>query len=134
MNRRVFGKTSILGSLFPFTLLKGADSPDATRLNNIFVHHVYFWLKNPDTKEDFDQLVAALKELSKVKSIKSYHIGVPAGTSRDVIDGTYAISWLTIFNSAKDEEKYQKDPIHLEFIKNNQHLWSQVKVYDSIDK
>ncbi|MBK7807747.1 MAG: Dabb family protein [Saprospiraceae bacterium] len=103
-------------------------------MKNIFVHHVYFWLKNPESKDDFDQLVAGLETLSKVKSLKSFHLGIPASTNRDVIDGSYSISWLTIFHSPKDEEKYQKDPIHLDFVKNCQHLWAKVVVYDSIDQ
>ena len=40
--------------------------------NSTFIHHVYFWLNNPESKEDFEQLVAGLRKLSAVKTIKTY--------------------------------------------------------------
>jgi hypothetical protein len=100
---------------------------------NMFVHHVYFWLKNPSSKEDLAKLKKGLESLAKIKYLKMYHIGKPAATNRDVIDTSYNISWLLIFNSAEDEEKYQKDPIHLKFVEDCKDLWSKVLVYDSVD-
>lgn len=110
-----------------------ANSANTMSIENKFVHHVYFWLKNPDSNEDKARLVEGLKKLSKVKTIKSFHIGKPAGTGRDVIDASYAISWLTLFDNDADQESYQKDPIHLKFIEECSHLWNKVIVYDSID-
>jgi hypothetical protein len=102
-------------------------------LENMFVHHVYFWLKNPDSKDDRTKLVEGLRKLSKVKTIKSFHIGQPAGTNRDVIDRSYSISWLLFFDNAADQESYQTDPIHLKFVEECASLWTKVTVYDSID-
>lgn len=102
-------------------------------LKNCFIHHVYFWLKNPDSKADLEQLVAGLKKLSNVKTIQQFHIGKPAATRRDVIESGYAVSWFTQFANAADEEHYQTDPIHLKFIEECSHLWSKVIVYDSVD-
>ncbi|MDE3235259.1 MAG: Dabb family protein [Bacteroidota bacterium] len=101
-------------------------------LEKAFVHHVYFWLKNIGSKEDQKALLQGLEALSKVPTIQLFHIGVPADTNREVIDTTYACSWLAIFNSKEEEEIYQHHPIHLEFIKNCSHLWSKVIVYDSV--
>ena len=101
-------------------------------LSTAFVHHVYFWLNNPDSKEDLEQLVAGLHSLTQIKEIKSYHIGIPAATNRAVIDGSYSISWLNIFNSPEDQEKYQNHPIHLAFVENCSSLWQKVQVYDSV--
>lgn len=101
-------------------------------LKNHFIHHVYFWMKNPESKEDVKQLIAGLEALSVVKEIKIFHIGIPAATDREVIDNSYAVSWLNIFETAADQDTYQTHPLHLEFIKNCSHLWSKVKVYDSI--
>jgi len=110
-----------------------ANSANTMSIENKFIHHVYFWLKNPDSKEDKAKLVEGLKKLSKVKTIKSFQIGKPAGTSRDVIDGTYAVSWFTLFDNGADQESYQKDPIHLKFVEECSSLWTKVIVYDSID-
>jgi hypothetical protein len=102
-------------------------------IENMFLHHVYFWLKNPDSKEDKTKLIEGLRKLSKVKTIKSFHIGQPAGTNRDVIDRSYSISWLLFFDNATDQDSYQTDPIHLKFVEECSSLWTKVVVYDSID-
>jgi hypothetical protein len=100
---------------------------------NGFIHHVYFWLKNADQDENRLRLIEGLKKLSKVPTIKDFHIGIPASTSRNVIDTTYSVSWLLIFNSAEDQEVYQPHPIHLKFIEECSHLWKKVVVYDTVN-
>ncbi|WP_153799873.1 Dabb family protein [Foetidibacter luteolus] len=99
----------------------------------LFIHHVYFWLKNPGNTQDLQQLLDGLQKLSKTPSIQSFYIGKPANTNRDVIDSSYAASWLLFFASPQDQESYQTDPMHLDFIKECGHLWSKVVVYDSVD-
>ncbi len=100
---------------------------------NIFIHHVYFWLKNPGDMDENNKFIEGLKKLSKAETIKSFHIGKPAGTSRDVIDTSYSISWFLIFGNKEDQDIYQVDPIHLKFIDECPGLWSRVVVYDTID-
>jgi Stress responsive A/B Barrel Domain len=100
---------------------------------NMFVHHVYFWLKNPQSKDDKAKLVAGLEKLSRVKTIDMFHIGQPAGTNREVIDSSYAVSWLLVFKDKASQDLYQVDPIHLKFIEDCSSLWQKVVVYDSID-
>jgi Stress responsive A/B Barrel Domain len=103
------------------------------QMQNIFIHHVFFWLKDPNNSLHKKQLQEGLQQLSKVSTIQSFHIGQPANTSRSVIDTTYSISWLLTFNTAADQDNYQTDPIHLNFIKECAHLWHKVVVYDSVD-
>ncbi len=81
-------------------------------LNNTFVHHVHFWLKN---KEDKAKLIEGLNTLIPIKHIRDMHIGVPADTNRDVIDRSYDVSLLLLFNTLEEEEAYQHDPIHVIF-------------------
>ncbi|MBC8032719.1 MAG: Dabb family protein [Chitinophagaceae bacterium] len=97
-----------------------------------FIHHVYFWLKNPESTEDKAKLVEGLRKLAAVKSIRQSHIGQPADTKRDVIDSSYAVSWLLFFKSKEEEESYQNDPIHVNFVQSCSPLWSKVVVYDSV--
>ena len=99
----------------------------------MFVHHVYFWLNNPDSNEDRAALIAGLRKLSKVGTIRQFHIGVPAATNRGVIDNSYAVSWMLIFDTPEDQDSYQVDPIHLQFVKECSPLWNKVVVYDTID-
>ena len=99
----------------------------------MFIHHVYFWLKNPGNKEEKAKLIEGLNKLSKVKTIKNFFIGQPAGTRRDVIDSSYDVSWLLFFDNAADQDSYQTDPVHLKFVEECSSLWTKVVVYDSID-
>ncbi len=123
------GKAAIVGSSGIFAL----NNTQTMTAKNMFVHHVYFWLKNPESKEDRQKLIEGLIKLSKVSAIKVFHIGEPANTNRDVIDRSYAVSWLCLFDSAKDQDSYQVDPIHLKFVDECSHLWEKVIVYDSVD-
>jgi len=99
---------------------------------NGFIHHVYFWLKNPENINDLNQLIEALNKLSDVATIANFHIGKPASTEREVIDSSYSVSWLLLFNSKEDQDSYQTDPVHLKFVEQCSHLWSKVVVYDTV--
>jgi len=105
----------------------------ATAEKKTFIHHVFFWLKNHDSKEDLDKLIAGLRKLSAVKTIQSFHLGQPAATNRDVIDRSYNISWCLFFKDKAGQDSYQADPIHLNFVKECSDLWSKVIVYDAED-
>ena len=98
-----------------------------------FVHHVFFWLKNPKNKKDYDKLLAGLKGLGKIEQIKMSHIGLPSVNNFDkpVTDASYSFSVLLIFNSKSDEEQYLVHPLHKKFIDDHKNLWSKVVVYDS---
>ncbi|WP_347271390.1 Dabb family protein [Rhizorhabdus histidinilytica] len=96
-----------------------------------FVHHVYFWLKQPDDAGDRARLIDGLRKLAAVKTIRSHHIGIPAATDREVIDRSYAVSWMLTFDSKADQDAYQVDPIHLRFVDQCSPLWARVVVYDS---
>ena len=133
-NRRSF--LSNLGlAAFSITGFSSFKNKQTERpLKNVFIHHVYFWLKNPGSAADADKLAEGLLKLSKVKTIQRFHIGKPANTNRDVIERGYALSWFVEFKNATDQASYQTDPIHLKFIKDYSNLWEKVIVYDSVDK
>ncbi len=95
-------------------------------------HNVYFWLKRSDSTTDRAQLIAGLKSLAAIPQIKALHIGVPASTEqRDVIDSSYQVSELMMFESVEDQNSYQSHPIHIKFVEQCAHLWDRVVVYDS---
>ncbi|WP_255474029.1 Dabb family protein [Pontibacter qinzhouensis] len=99
----------------------------------MFVHHVYFWLKNPDSAADKAKLIEGLNTLKGIKQIKMAHIGVPANTNRSVIERGYAVSWLLFFDNQQEQDVYQEHPVHLKFVENYSQLWEKVIVYDSVD-
>jgi hypothetical protein len=107
-------------------------SEPETAAKETFVHHVLFYLKNPGNKADKAKLLEGLNMLAKVPTIKMVHIGEPAATNRAVIERSYTYSWLCLFDSAADEEAYQKHPIHDDFRNNYATLWEKVVIYDAI--
>lgn len=98
---------------------------------NIFVHHVFFYLKNAESVADKSKLLEGLHKLATIECIRFSDIGTPANTNRSVIERNYTYSWLCFFNSSEEEEIYQKHPIHDEFRNNYAHLWEKVVIYDS---
>ncbi|WDZ99952.1 Dabb family protein [Mucilaginibacter sp. SJ] len=98
------------------------------------VHHVFFWLKNPGSTEDRNKLVAGVKTLAKIETVRKLRVGIVASTEkRDVVDNSWAVSELMFFSDLAGQATYQTHPIHLEFIKNCSHLWEKVIVYDAVD-
>ena len=95
-NRRNFLKKTAAvvaaAGLIPFSKNSKAGE---VKISNALVHHVFFWLKEPKNEAHKKQLIKALNDLLKVKTIKMSHLGFPAGTeSRDVVDHSYSISYI----------------------------------------
>jgi hypothetical protein len=100
-------------------------------LKNTFTHHVHFWLKN---KADKAKLIEGLYSLAPIKSIRDIHIGIPADTDRDVIDRSYDLSLLILFDDKAAQDAYQDDPIHLLFVDNYAKPFAaKVVVQDSVN-
>jgi hypothetical protein len=95
------------------------------------VHHVFFWLKNPKSKDDLAKLLAGLRTLGAIETVKAIHIGVPAETEqRGVVDASYSASEILFFDDVAGQNAYQVHPIHQKFVADCQHLWERVVVYD----
>ena len=98
------------------------------------IHHVFFWLKNPASTEDRNKLLAGLRTLAKIETVRQIHIGVPAATEkRDVVDNSFSASELLFFDDLAGQKTYQDHPIHQKFIADCSHLWEKVIVYDASD-
>ncbi len=128
ISRRNFVKNTALAA-GAVSLVGTAEAKTAKEL---FVHHVYFYLKNPKSEADKAKLLEGLEKLSKVPTIRMVHIGTPASTTRSVIVRDYSVSWLCFFDNLEEEEVYQTHPIHLKFVEDYSHLWEKVNVYDSV--
>lgn len=95
------------------------------------VHHVFFWLKNPKSKEDLAKLLAGLRTLGGIETVKAIHVGVPAETEqRGVVDASYSASEILFFDDVAGQNAYQVHPIHKKFVADCEHLWERVVVYD----
>jgi hypothetical protein len=95
------------------------------------VHHVFFWLKNPKSKDDLARLLAGLRTLGGIETVKAIHIGVPAETEqRGVVDSSYSASEILFFDDVAGQNAYQVHAIHKKFVADCEHLWERVVVYD----
>ncbi len=97
------------------------------------VHHVFFWLNNPESEADKQQLIEGLNTLREIEEVKELLIGTPASIlEREVVDNSFHVSELMMFENVEAQDAYQVHPIHEEFVQNYSHLWERVVVYDMI--
>jgi len=134
MNRRHFiekgGKVTLAAGTLSFPVI---GQQKTVPIGNAFVHHVFFWLKDPGNKENISDFEKALKNLVSIDSIQSHHLGKPAETRREVIDSSYQYSLLTVFKDKAAHDVYQVHPVHDAFRVIANELCSKVIVYDSIN-
>lgn len=97
----------------------------------MFIHHVFFWMKEDLTPDGFKTFERGVTTLPKIELVKFGDIGKPAGTNRTVIERSYSYSLLLIFENKSAHDEYQIHPVHLKFVEDCSQLWSKVIVYDS---
>jgi hypothetical protein len=98
----------------------------------MFVHAVYFWLKDSLSARQKDAFVLGVKSLTTIKSVRQAYTGVPAPTDRPIIDRTYSFALVAVFANQREHDLYQSDPIHDRFRKECGDFWHKVVIYDSI--
>ena len=113
-----------------------AHSADRANMDHRYpklVHHVFFWLKNPQSKADLERLLTGLRTLAKIETVRGAHFGIPASTEkRDVVENSYSASEILFFDDVAGQNVYQEHPIHKKFVAECSHLWEKVVVYDTI--
>ena len=129
-NRRSFIATTALAGAALIT-----NTNPVMQKKSTIVHHVFFWLKNPSSKEDLQKLLAGVRSLRKIKTVRQLYVGVPASTEkRDVVENSYHVSELMFFDDLEGQKAYQDDPIHKKFVEDCSHLWEKVVVYDVLNE
>jgi hypothetical protein len=134
VSRRTFLAGSV-GLVAGASLAAAAAAPSTSMKGNYpkLVHHVFFWLKNPDSREDLQKLLAGIRTLEAIETVRGVHVGVPASTEkREVVDNSYSASELLFFDDVEGQNAYQTHPIHQKFVQDCSHLWSKVVVYDAL--
>jgi len=137
--RQFLAASAALGSIAAIPALeakssetKGLEANNKDRFPPL-IHKVFFWLKNPDSEADRAQLIAGIKALSAIETVRAIHVGVPASTEkREVVDNSYQVSEMLCFDDVEGQNAYQVHPLHQKFVDENSHLWSKVVVYDSM--
>ena len=97
----------------------------------MFVHAVYFWLKDGMTLEETARFRGGVESLRGCESVREMFIGVPAATSRPVIDRSYTFALVVMFDDLVGHDAYQEHPIHKAFVDTFGGYWTKVQIYDS---
>lgn len=99
----------------------------------MFVHHVFFWLKDGLSEADIQKFETGVRSLLSIPSVKFGDVGKPAATNRPIIERSYSYSLLTVFDNKEGHDAYQPpaSTVHQQFVDQCQHLWERVLIYDS---
>lgn len=117
---------------FVETVLAGSGLVAGGQQQPVLVHHVFFWLKEPENEAHKTELIAGLKGLAGIPQIQRLLVGSAAGTEqRGVVDHSYQVSELMCFKSLEDQAAYQEHPLHKAFVEKYSRLWQRVVVYDT---
>lgn len=126
-------KSNLIITTIMLLSLVSTKSGLAQQKDKEFVHTVFFWLKNPDSKEDKAKFETSLTKFLKSSAhIKTMHLGVPASTNRPIIDTSYSYCLNLSFTSKEEHDKYQEEEVHKVFIRESEALWKKVLIYDSV--
>ncbi|OEK06264.1 hypothetical protein BFP71_00890 [Roseivirga misakiensis] len=100
------------------------------RLENPFVHTAYFWFKESATTQQIEDFKESAKRLAEIETVKFFHAGEPAPTTREVIENTYDYAVVFHFKDLEAQEFYQKAPLHIQMIEDHSEIWERVMVTD----
>ncbi len=101
-------------------------------LNDPLFQHYHDTEWGVPVHDDQKQFEKAMKKfMKKSKHANTHYVGKPPKATRDVVDDSFTYALIVSFKSAKEQEKYQKEKAHLQFIEEAQSLWNKVIVYDS---
>ena len=100
----------------------------------MFIHSVYFWLKEGLSDADRQAFEQGVDLLLSIDSIAQSYRGTPAGTDRPVIDRTYSTGIVVVFRDQAAHDAYQIDPKHDRFRDECAQYWRKVQIYDFITR
>ncbi len=96
----------------------------------MFVHSVYFWLKDGLREEELAAFRRGLDSLTTIETVRTAYIGVPAATDRPVIERGYSYGLIVAFDDAEGHDVYQEHGVHDRFRQDCSPYWSKVLIYD----
>jgi hypothetical protein len=97
----------------------------------MFVHTVFFWLKETAPAGETERLAASCRELlSKIPTVRKLEAGRPAMTPREVVDNSYDVGLCVLLDDAAGHDVYQVHELHQQFIARHKEHWKRVQVYD----
>ena len=98
----------------------------------MFIHTVYFWLKDNLTEEQENEFIRGMNSLTTIESVHQGYTGVPADTNREIIDRSYSHALILVFADQAAHDLYQTHPVHDRFRETCERFWRKVLIYDSV--
>jgi hypothetical protein len=96
----------------------------------MFVHSVYFWLKTDLSEADLAAFREGLESLRKCPTVKYLHLGTPPRAERPVVDDSFSVGLVTVFDDRAGHDAYQVDEVHNKFVADHSGKWDRVLIYD----
>jgi hypothetical protein len=100
----------------------------------MFVHAVYFWLREDLTPAERNTFAAGLRSLRAIGGVRHGYIGSAAPTDRPVIERGYSRALVLVFADQAAHDAYQAHPVHNRFRAECGGFWTAVRIYDSISE
>ena len=98
----------------------------------MFIHAVYFWLRDDLTPADEQRFAAGLSSLRAIEGVEHGYIGVPAATDRLVIERGYSRGLVLVFADQRAHDAYQVHPVHDRFRDECSGYWKTVRIFDTV--
>jgi hypothetical protein len=96
------------------------------------MHAVVFWLKAEAPDDTAAEIAKFYKEeISQVNGVEHVFVGRPAGTDRDVVDGSYQVMSALVFANEGVATAWQSDPVHDTFRDRFGPHFERVTIYDT---
>ena len=96
----------------------------------MFIHSVYFTLKEGLFDGDRERFEDGLVSLTGIETVRHSFIGPPADTHRAIIDRAYTHALILAFDDAAGHDAYQDHPVHDTFRDTCASYWAQVRIFD----
>ena len=97
----------------------------------MFVHAVYFWLRDDLTAAETMAFVEGVHSLRTIGVVQHGYVGVPATTDRAVIERSYSYALVVVFANKGAHDAYQTHPVHDRFRDTCSTFWRKVLIYDT---
>ena len=98
----------------------------------MFVHSVYFWLRDDLTPAERARFVDGARSLTTIETVQHGMLGTPASTNREIIDRSYSYALVVMFADEAAHDAYQVDPVHDRFRETCGGSWKKIVIYDAV--
>jgi hypothetical protein len=109
-----------------------APTTDFDSTFNMFVHSVYFWLRDDLSPAGTTRFIEGIRSLANIDTVEQSFIGTPASTNREIIDQSYSYALVLGFADEAGHDAYQVHPVHDAFRETCGGSWKKIVIYDAI--